>query len=169
MTCLKSWIHQHPFHLYLDSCVFSTSPRAESVAESPRSELSFTNLLLLLGNVQLNPRQLLYDLDPPFPSPIVTSVVQRRTDPRRKRPRFKEEMKHFIRSRIDDGKSTLRHSSPDAQPSNPRSHAQDSSLRDSRARVKRPRRVPAYGRRFILSCWEKPHPEIFFPPLDGCS
>ncbi|GFS46688.1 hypothetical protein NPIL_148001 [Nephila pilipes] len=82
----------------------------------------------------------------------VVLVVQRGTDPPRlKRSRSKEEKKSFKRSRTYEVKSSLRHTSPD-----PRS--QEARPWDFKIH---PRRIPAFGRRFLPSSWEEPHLQIF--------
>ncbi|GFT36866.1 hypothetical protein NPIL_91321 [Nephila pilipes] len=97
MTCLKSSIYEHPFHLYrrlLCLLYLPISPSAKSVVESPRPEPSFTESVA-------SPEPLSIELtaasSPPWPSvaePTVASVVQWGMDPRRKRSHSKEEEKH---------------------------------------------------------------------------
>ncbi|GFT51566.1 hypothetical protein NPIL_113331 [Nephila pilipes] len=124
----------------------------------------------------------------PGPTMAKPTIVQRKTDPpRRKRSRSKEAKKSSKRSRIEERKSSDRSTSPDARPHDPRSQearthdprsqedrpheprSQEARLHDPRSREARPRdfktptrHMPAFGRRFLPSSWEEARPQIFF-------
>ncbi|GFU48209.1 hypothetical protein NPIL_217551 [Nephila pilipes] len=143
-----------------------TSPRPTSPAEIP--ELYFRK------SVEESPERSLAEtvaqsLEPcstepraasPQPGPSMTkpTIVQRKTDPkRRKRSRSKEAKKSFKRSRTDERKSSHRSTSPEARPHDPRSP--EARPRDFKTPT---RHIPAFGRRFLPSSWEETRPQIFF-------
>ncbi|GFT93905.1 hypothetical protein NPIL_162251 [Nephila pilipes] len=180
-----------------------SSPRpmspAESVAELPElyfgksveefPERSFAeSVAQSLEPCSTEPRAASPRPGPSMAKTTVVSVVQRKTDPpRRKRSRFKEEKKSSKRSRTDGGKSSDRPTSPDARPHDPRSQedrphdprSQEARPHDPRSQEARPhdprsqeartrdfkiptRHIPPFGRRFLPSSWEESRPQIFF-------
>ncbi|GFS77553.1 hypothetical protein NPIL_656551, partial [Nephila pilipes] len=156
----------------------------KSVQESPERSLAET-VAQSLEPCSTEPRAA-----SPRPGPSMTkpTIVQRKTDPkRRKRSRSKEAKKSSKRSRTDERKSSDRPTSPDARPHDPRSpearphdprsqkvrphepRSQEARPHDPRSPEARPRdfktptrHIPAFGRRFLPSSWEEARPQIFF-------
>ncbi|GFU28381.1 hypothetical protein NPIL_173211 [Nephila pilipes] len=142
----------------------SMSP-AESVAELP--ELNFETSVAVspelffakyLQPCSTEPRTAASRPGPSMAKPTVVSVVQRGTDPpRRKRYRSKEEKKSPKRSHTDEGKSSGRHTFPDARPHDPRSQ-------DARPLYFKipPRHIPLLGDVSFLRLGKNPVPKFFF-------
>ncbi|GFT85337.1 hypothetical protein NPIL_70361 [Nephila pilipes] len=146
----------------------------KSVEESPERSLAET-VAQSLEPCSIEPRAA-----SPRPGPTMAkpTIVQRKTDPpRRKRSRSKEEKKSSKRRRTDERKSSDRPTSPEARPHDPRSQeaqphdprSQEVRPHDSRSQEARPRdfkiptrHIPAFGRRFLPSSWEEARPQIFF-------
>ncbi|GFU37062.1 hypothetical protein NPIL_591491 [Nephila pilipes] len=158
----------------------------KSVAESP--ELSFAeSVAQSLELCSTEPRAASPRPGPSMAQPTVVSVVQRKTDPpRRKRSHSKEEKKSSKRNRTDEGKSSGRPTSPDTRPHDPRSQearphdprSQEARPHDPRSQEARPQdprsqearqrdfkihphHIPAFGSRFLPSSWEEARRQIF--------
>ncbi|GFU51075.1 hypothetical protein NPIL_29271 [Nephila pilipes] len=102
------------------------------------------------------------------PSMAKPTFAQRGTHPPiHKRSRSKEEKKSSKWNRTDEGKSSRRHTSPDARPYNPRSqHATPHDPRSEEVRPRdfkiHPRHIAFFGRCFLPSSREEPRPQICF-------
>ncbi|GFU35842.1 hypothetical protein NPIL_11271, partial [Nephila pilipes] len=146
----------------------------KSVEESPERSLAET-VAKSLEPYSTEPRAASPQPGPSMAKPPIVSVVQRKTDPkRRKRSRSKEAKKSSKRSRTDERKSSDRPTSPDARPHDPRSQearpidprSPEARPHDPRSQEVRPhdprsqealprdfkiptRHIPAFGRRFL--------------------